>query len=80
METRFSVAAHHVDAAIGWLAARGFAPCRIEHRDGEAALVFPAMADERLHMLAMALPVHLSNRIGIVVGDRPPFRAAVDPA
>lgn len=77
-ETRFNVASQDVDAAVGWLAERGFAPCRIEHGEGEAVLVFPAMADDRLHELVTALPVHLCNKVGVLVGDRPPFRAPID--
>lgn len=77
-ETRFGVASQDVDAAVGWLAERGFAPCRIERGDGEAALVFPVMAEDQLHRLMMALPVHLCNKLGIVLGDRSPFRARAD--
>ncbi len=76
-ETRFSVASQDVDAAVGWLAERGFAPCRIEHGDGQGVLIFPIMADDRLSKLAMALPVHLCNKLGILVGDEPPFGAPV---
>ncbi|WP_235512976.1 MULTISPECIES: hypothetical protein [unclassified Sphingomonas] len=75
METRFSVAAADVDAAIAWLGERGFAPCRVEYGDGDAALVFPLLPGDRLGALAMALPLHLSSKVGIVVGDGPPFSA-----
>ncbi len=70
---RFSVAAVDMEAAVAWVAERGFAPCRIEHHDDEAVLIFPSLPDEQMAALVMAMPVHLSSKVGIVVGDRPPF-------
>lgn len=77
-ETRFTVGEGNRDAAIAWLGERGFAPCRVEHGEGEVALVFAPLPDERMGALAMALPTHLSSKIGIVVGDRLPFSGDSD--
>lgn len=70
---RFSVAAADMEAAVAWVAERGFPPCRIEHHDDEAVLIFPSLPDEQMAALVMAMPVHLSSKVGIVIGDGPPF-------
>ncbi len=71
--SRFSVAAADESAAIAHLAARGFSPCRIEQdAEGLIGLVFD-VPDDQMYMLVEALPVHLSAKIGIVVGDQPLF-------
>ncbi len=76
--SRFSVAAENEAAAIAHLATRGFPPSRIERdEDGLSGLVFD-VPEDKMHMLAQALPIHLSAKIGIVVGDQPPF--APDPS
>ncbi len=70
---RFSVANENEDAAVAHLNARGFSPSRIERdEDGLVGLLFD-VPEDRMHLLAQALPVHLSAKIGIVVGDQPPF-------
>ena len=73
METRFSVAVGKVEAAVAWLAERGFAPDRIEQDGGDSVLMFAPLLDVRRHALVMALPVHLCAKVGIVVGERPAF-------
>lgn len=72
-EVQFGVAVDDVDIAVAWVAERGFAPCRVERLDEEAALVFAPLPEAQMAALVMALPVHLSRKVGIVVGDRTPF-------
>ena len=71
--TRFCVAAADESAAIAHLAARGFSPSRIEpDEEGLIGLIFD-VPEDRMYLLAQALPVHLSAKIGIVVGDQTSF-------
>ncbi len=71
---RFAVALEHEAEAIAHLAARGFPPARIEKDDdGLAVLVFMDVPEAQMPLLAQALPVSLSAKRGIVLGNRPPF-------
>ena len=69
----FSVSSENEAEALAHLTRKGFPPSRIEKgEDGLAVLVFADVPDERMYELAQALPVHLSAKIGIVMGDRSP--------
>ena len=71
---KFSVRPEDETAAIDHLLERGFAPTAIETDSrGLKVLIFPPLPDDRMHSLALALPVHLSAKIGIVTGGRSPF-------
>jgi hypothetical protein len=74
-ESYFSVTPANRTAAIAHVTDRGFPPLRIEQsEDGLVVLVFAPVPDERMFDLAQALPIHLSAKIGYVVGGEPPFR------
>ncbi len=44
-----------------------------------AALVFAGVPENRMHLLAQALPVHLGAKIGIVVGNQDSFQPEPSP-
>jgi len=46
--------------------------------DGLIVLDFKSLPDVQMFGLIQALPVHLSAKIGIVSGDRPPFTPRLD--
>ncbi len=70
----FTVSPENEAEAVIHLTAKGFPPSRIEKDEEEmVVLVFADVPEERMYALAQALPVHLSAKIGIVIGDRPPF-------
>jgi hypothetical protein len=72
----FTVAPANEVEAVAHLTAKGFPPSRIEKdADGMVVLVFADIPEERMYELAQALPVHLSAKVGIVMGDQPPFGA-----
>lgn len=78
--TRFSVLSANVDAAIAHLTERGFRPSSVERGEGGmAALVFAGVPENRMHLLAQALPVHLGAKIGIVVGNQDSFQPEPSP-
>jgi hypothetical protein len=72
--TRFSVQPENEAAAIAHLEARGYSPMRVE-KDGSglSLLIFAPLPDDQMLGLVQALPVHLSAKIGIVMGNQPPF-------
>lgn len=77
--TRFSVLPENEAAAVAHVAARGYFPMRIENgADGLRILIFKPLPDDQMFGLVEALPVHLSAKIGIVMGDRPPFTSRYD--
>lgn len=72
--TRFSVRPENRDAAITHLKEHGYFPmCVEEDENGLAVLIFAALPDDKMLGLVQALPIHLSAKIGIVVGNQPPF-------
>ena len=72
--TRFSVLPENEAAAVAHLEARGYPPVAIEREDdGLIVLIFKPLPDDQMFGLVQALPIHLSAKVGIVVGDRPPF-------
>lgn len=72
----FSVSPENEAEAVAHLTRKGFPPSRIEQDEGGlAVLVFAHVPDERMYELAQALPVHLSAKIGVVMGDHSPLRA-----
>lgn len=72
----FTVAPENEAEAVSHLTAKGFPPSRIENdEEGMVVLVFADVPEERMYELAQALPVHLSAKLGIVMGDYPPFSA-----
>ena len=72
--TRFTVLPENEAAAIAHLEARGYSPAAIEKDDGGVrVLIFKPLPDDQMFGLVQALPVHLSAKIGIVMGDQPPF-------
>ncbi|MCW4462605.1 hypothetical protein OK349_12880 [Sphingomonas sp. BT-65] len=74
MPSFFTVAPENEAETVAHLTAKGFPPSRIDKdEEGEVVLVFADVPDEQMHKLAQALPVHLSTKLGIVMGDRPPF-------
>ncbi|TCP82019.1 hypothetical protein C8J42_1273 [Sphingomonas sp. PP-CE-1A-559] len=74
---RFSVLPENEQAALAYLDARGCAPAKIERDvEGLTVLIFPPFVGDPLEGLAKAIPVHLSAKIGIVVGNAPPFSLA----
>jgi hypothetical protein len=74
--TRFSVSAENEAEAVAHLHARGYAPTKIEKcKDGLIALIFAPLPDDQMFGLVQALAMHLSAKIGIVVGNTPPFRS-----
>lgn len=73
---RFSVLPENEEAAVAHISARGYSPMQIERNvEGLTVLVFPPLAGEALEKLVKTMPVHLNAKIGIVVGDAPPFAA-----
>lgn len=72
--TRFSVLPENEAAAVAHLEERGYPPMAIEKDgDGLIVLIFKALPDDEMFGLVQALPVHLSAKVGILMGDRPPF-------
>ena len=72
----FTVAPENEAEAVAHLTKKGFPPARIEtDEDGMVVLVFADVPDGRMYDLAQALPVHLSAKIGIVMGDQQSFDA-----
>ncbi|MFN3458009.1 MAG: hypothetical protein ACK4Z8_10590 [Novosphingobium sp.] len=45
---------------------------------GLSVLIFRPLPDDQMFGLVQALPVHLSAKIGIVMGDQPPFASKPD--
>ncbi|MBD3761772.1 MAG: hypothetical protein IE929_13580 [Rhizorhabdus sp.] len=77
--TRFSVLPENEAAAIAHLEARGYSPAAIEKDDGGlSVLIFRPLPDDQMFGLVQALPVHLSAKIGFVIGDQPPFASKLD--
>ncbi|MCW3836094.1 hypothetical protein ACFQ1E_08580 [Sphingomonas canadensis] len=77
--TRFSVLAENEAAAIAYLEARGYSPMAIEKDDGGlSVLIFRPLPDDQMFGLIQALPAHLSAKIGIVMGNQPPFASKLD--
>jgi hypothetical protein len=77
--TRFSVLPENEAAAIAHLEARGYSPMAIEKDDGGlSVLIFKPLPDDQMLGLIQALPVHLNAKIGIVVGNQPPFASKLD--
>lgn len=77
--TRFSVLPENETAAVAHLEARGYSPMTIEKDDaGLSVLIFRPLPDDQMFGLVQALPVHLSAKIGIVMGDQPPFASKPD--
>ncbi len=77
--TRFSVVPENETAAIAHLEARGYSPITVEKDEGGlSVLIFTAFPDDEMFGLVQALPVHLSAKIGIVMGDQPPFASKPD--
>jgi hypothetical protein len=71
---RFSVRSENVSEALAHLEARGFTPSKVEQGDqGLVILIFPPLFNDEMYRLVQALPVHLSAKAGIVMGDRSPF-------
>lgn len=70
---RFSVLPENEAAALAHLEARGYSPMAIE-KDGRGliVLIFAALPDDELLGLVQALPVHLSAKVGLIVGDQSP--------
>lgn len=74
--TFFTVLPEDEAGAVAHLIAKGFPPSRIGNdEEGMVVLVFADVPEERMYELAQALPVHLSAKLGIVMGDHPPFSA-----
>ena len=72
--TRFSVLPENEATAVAHLEARGYPPEAIEKDDdGLIVLIFKPLPDDEMFGLVQALPVHLSAKVGTVMGDRPPF-------
>jgi len=72
--TRFSVKPEDEAAAVAYLRERGFPPASVEtDAEGLRVLVFSPLPDDQMSGLVQAIPAHLSAKIGIVVGERPPF-------
>ncbi|MEZ5707942.1 MAG: hypothetical protein R3E02_00985 [Blastomonas sp.] len=77
--TRFTVLPENVAAAVAHLEARGYSPAAIEKDDrGLSVLIFRPLPDDQMFGLVQALPVHLSTKIGIVMGDQPPFASKLN--
>ncbi|MBX3594742.1 hypothetical protein [Sphingomonas sp.] len=77
--TRFSVFPENEAAAVAHLEARGYSPAAIEKDGcGLSVLIFSPLPDDQMFALAQALPVHLSAKIGFVMGDQPPFASKLD--
>lgn len=74
MPSFFSVSHENEGEAVAHVTAKGFPPSRIEKdEEGLTVLVFADIPDDQMYKLAQALPVHLSAKVGIVMGDQPPF-------
>jgi len=72
--TRFSVLPENEAAAVAHLEERGYPPIAIEDDDdGLTVLILKPLPDDEMPKLVQALPIHLSAKVGIVMGDRPPF-------
>ena len=77
--TRFSVLPENEADAVAHLEARGYSPMAIEKDEsGLIVLIFEPLADDKMFGLVQALPVHLSAKVGIVMGGRPPFMPKTD--
>jgi hypothetical protein len=77
--TRFSVLPENEAAAVAHLEARGYSPMEIENDGGGlSVLIFKPLPDDQMFGLVQVLPAHLSAKIGIVMGDRPPFASRRD--
>lgn len=71
---RFSVLPENEAAAVAHLEARGYSPMTIQKDEGSlSVLIFGPLPDDQMFGLIQALPVHLSAKIGILMGDQPPF-------
>ncbi len=71
---RFSVLPENEAAAIAHLAARGYSPVAIEEDDdGLIILIFKPLPDDQLYELFLALPAHLSAKIGMVMDGPQPL-------
>jgi hypothetical protein len=71
---RFHVHPEQEEAARAHFEERGFRPLRTEQADeGLVVLVFSRLPEPEMRRLVSAVPVHLSAKFGIVVGNRPPF-------
>lgn len=71
--TRFAVIPESEAEAIAYVNERGFEPMIERDAQGCVYLVFPALSEVESSLLAVALPIHLSAKIGIVANDPPPF-------
>ena len=68
-----------VASAVAYHEGRGYPPMAIgKDDDGLIVLDFKSLPDVQMFGLIQALPVHLSAKIGIVSGDRPPFTPRLD--
>ena len=77
--TRFSVLPENEAAALAHLEARGYSPQEIEKDEGGlVVLIFEPLADDEMLGLVQALPVHLSAKVGIVMGGEPVFTTRHD--
>jgi hypothetical protein len=72
---RFSVRPENETAAVAYIKERGYSPAKIEkgRDDGLAVLIFAPLPDDQIYGLIQALPTHLSAKLGIMMGNRPPF-------
>jgi hypothetical protein len=70
---KFSVLPENEVQAVAHFEVHGFSPTRIERdAQGLSVLVFSPMTEEQALRFVEVFPVHLSAKIGIVVGNRPP--------
>ncbi len=64
----------HQAAAIEHLRERGYVPKKVEpDGNGLIVLIFSPLPDDQLYGLVQALPLHLSAKVGIILGGKPPF-------
>ncbi|WP_138921376.1 hypothetical protein [Novosphingobium pentaromativorans] len=69
---RFSVMPENEAAAVDYLQEQGYSPTTIEKDEsGVVILIFRPLPDNQLIGLFQALPMHLSAKTGIVMGDQP---------
>lgn len=79
LPSRFSVRPENEAAAVAHLEARGYSPLAIEKDEsGLIVLIFEPLADDKMLGLVQALPLHLSAKVGIAMGGRPPFTPRPD--